>query len=173
MAELYDAIRDGISDKNFQKLYSKKKTNVNMQEDGQQQTLLHVATGEGQYDISKFLLKKGADVNLQDVNGWTALHFSASGSHFKVCELLLSQKNIVVNVPNIEQTTALHYMVRRSGEDPELYRKILKLMSDKKVQVNAQNLIGEGPLHSACLRGNVEAVRFLLEHKADPNLLTG
>jgi ankyrin repeat protein len=47
---------------------------------------------------------------------------------------------------------------------------MLKLLLEVGLEINDVSGGGSWPLHDACEQGNAEAVRFLLEHGADPNL---
>ena len=137
------------------------------------QTALHVACQGNSVEIVKLLLKKKADVNPQDRNGWTPLHCGASYGSLDVLELLLTVDDIDVGVLNKDGTSALHYLVRLSVDSTQLdlYLRVLELFVKRRGDLNSQTKHGEGALHQACLRGNVPAVKFLLEHSANINLL--
>lgn len=137
------------------------------------QTALHVACQGNFVEIVKLLLKKKADVNTQDRNGWTPLHCGASYGSLDVLELLLAVDDIDVGVLNKDGTSSLHYLVRLTvqQEQLDLYLRVLELFVRRRGDLNSQTKHGEGALHQACLRGNVPAVKFLLEHEANINLL--
>lgn len=50
-----------------------------------------------------------------------------------------------------------------------IFKKIKLKIYHKKV--NAINMFGEAPLHAACLRGTLVSVCFLLNNRADVNVL--
>ena len=57
------------------------------------QTALHVACGNDQFEIVKFLEKQGVDFSVKDNHGWSCLHFAAAGGHYETLDHLLD-KNI-------------------------------------------------------------------------------
>lgn len=73
---------------------------------------------------------------------------------------------------NKEGLSALHYLVRLSVSGPDelltLKRthQIWTLMGKKGANINRPAGDGDTPLHSASLRGNEEALRWLLSHEA-------
>lgn len=139
--------------------------------DNDGQTALHVSAQKGNLEVVKMLLTKKANVNAKDGNGWTPLHCAASTGQFKICERLLQQKNIEITNNN-DGASALFYVVRHNGQyDPIIYHNVLSLLLDRGANLNARNNFGESPLHSACLRGNIDAVRFLVLNRADLNIV--
>ena len=148
--------------------------NVN-ERDAYQQTLLHLACGAANSpEIVTLLLDKKADINVQDRNGWTPLHCSANEGHLDICEKLLKCDNIDVGVLNKDGTSVLHYLVRINPADDknkELYANILKLYIEKRGDLSSQTRHGIAPLHDASLRGNLPAVKFLIDHGAGINIL--
>lgn len=169
---LHDAVRKGLitNSKSLSKLLRKQSIN---DVDDNLQSALHVASSEGNLGVLKILVKKGGNLNLQDMNGWTPLHCAAANANLKICEFLLETKGVDVTVSTNERTTILHYLVRNAPpEELPLYLRVLNLTLERGIDADVQNKHGETPLHSACLRGNVEAVRFLLDKKAGSNVLT-
>jgi len=169
---LHDAVRKNliVNSKNLSKLLKKQHID---DVDESLQSALHVAAAEGNLPVLKLLVKKGGNLNLQDMNGWTPLHCAASNGHLKVCEYLLENKGVDACVSTNERTSVLHYLVRNAPpEEMALYLRVVSLALERGIDVDIQNKHGETPLHSACLRGNVAAVKFLLEKKAGSNALT-
>jgi ankyrin repeat protein len=142
--------------------------------DASRQTPLHLACHERNFEIIKQLVQKKASLNVQDKSGWTPLHSSANAGDFKSCEYLLRQEGFDATLTNNDGTTVLHYIVRHDvppkQEDRTTYKSVLNLLIEKGAEVNAQTRHGEAPIHQACLKGNREAVKFLLKHKANVNL---
>mmetsp|Transcript_18517 Transcript_18517/g.71491 ORF Transcript_18517/g.71491 Transcript_18517/m.71491 type:complete len:998 (+) Transcript_18517:179-3172(+) len=142
--------------------------------DKDQQTVLHIAASSGNLGLVQLLLKK-VPVNAKDVNGWTALHCAANGAHFAVCEALLMHKNIDATVLNNELTGPLMYLARQTDSKVNNrvsdYLRVMKLMVENKADVNAINEFGESPLHTACWKGNIYSVQFLLNNHANVNKL--
>ena len=117
----------------------------------------------------------GSDVNAVDSNGWTPLHCAARRGHLEVVLALLQTNDINVNMVNKEGLSALHYLVRLniSGADELLtlttVNQIWTLMGTKGANINLPAGDGDTPLHSASLRGNEEAIRWLLSREVNLN----
>lgn len=134
---------------------------------------LHLAAQEGRIDLIRGLLSKGANINCQDNNGWTPLHSAASNQQFKACSVLLESRDIDPTTTNNEGTSALHYLVRAVPTEEILaFETVLHQFTRRGADLNIQNKYGEAPLHSACMKGNEIAVRFILEKQADSNIMT-
>ena len=56
----------------------------------------------------------------------------------------------------------------QENPDQESITELLLKASD--IEIDAQNSVGQTPLHVACARGNWNVVRMLLEHGASPNI---
>jgi uncharacterized protein len=141
--------------------------------DQYQQTPLHVACQAEQTEIVKLLLKKRANVNSKERNGWTPLHCGAQCGSLDIIELLLNEDAIEVGELNKDGTSALHYLVRHIQQTPaqdERYKRLLRSYIAKRGDINSQSKHGEGAFHQACYRGNLTAVKFLIENNADINL---
>eukprot|EP01104_Vermistella_antarctica_P014246 TRINITY_DN4445_c0_g1_i1.p1 TRINITY_DN4445_c0_g1~~TRINITY_DN4445_c0_g1_i1.p1 ORF type:complete len:1074 (+),score=331.75 TRINITY_DN4445_c0_g1_i1:171-3392(+) len=165
---VFKAIRNGKSKEDVAKHISR--SNVN-ERDADGQSLLHIAVNRNSYDVVKLLISKKADINGQDDSGWTPLHCAASIGSFRICEILLQTKGIEIRL-NKDGNSPLVYLVRQGGtEEIYQYLNVLQLMVDKGADVNARNRNGEAPLHSACIRGNLDSVRFLLQNNANVNMV--
>jgi ankyrin repeat protein len=136
-------------------------------------SLLHsaVRTQEGTQDeerarILRFFLVSGECYNnsmpldLQNSQGWTALKLAARKNLEKCVEVLIDH-DANPDLPDHEAYTALHNAVG----NPD----ILKMLSTKSKNLNAQNKDGETPLYLAAERGLAESALMLLEYGADPN----
>jgi ankyrin repeat protein len=122
----------------------------------------------GHYDVAGFLLEKGADPNLADETGRTALYSAVdfhtmpqdnrpaprvTGNRLTAMDLvkLLVQKGANVNAPLHKQ---------------QPYRAKLDRGDDTMLTTGAT------PVLRAAKAGDVEVIRFLLAHGADPKLAT-
>jgi ankyrin repeat protein len=78
-----------------------------------------------------------------------------------------------LDTTNAEGQTALVYLCKMGGEDwkktPEAYLKLLKLILSKNVKINAKDKYGFTPLLWACINGNFDFVKALIEADADLN----
>ena len=99
-------------------------------------------------------------LDLQNSQGWTALKLAARKNLEKCVEVLIDH-DANPDLPDHEAYTALHNAVG----NPD----ILKMLSTKSKNLNAQNKDGETPLYLAAERGLAESALMLLEYGADPN----
>ncbi len=78
-----------------------------------------------------------------------------------------------LNTINVEGQTALLYLCKMSGEDweetPEKYLELLQLLIFKKAKPNVKDKYGFTPLLWACINGNFDFVKTLVEAGADLN----
>lgn len=116
---------------------------------------LHVAAGLGQRDMVEFLLKQGANVNAQDIRGTPILGAVGNG-HDDVVALLLAHK---------ADTAATMQVLPSYWEHPKT-RRILTLLLDAGVDLNAQGPDGRTALDSVLGLGEEEKVLLLLSRGA-------
>ena len=121
-----------------------------------------VAIQNGHYDVANFLVEKGADVNLANEKGWNPLY------------LTVKHRNIetgTIPVPNQDQAT-----------------NFINVLLDHKVNVNARvkanteirngqratwlNEAGGTAFLRAALCGDIEIMKLLVAHGADPKIAT-
>jgi len=144
------------------------------------QTSLHRAASHNDTTEIAARLAQGADVNALDKSGWTPLHCAARAGAFSSILALLDSDAINVNMVNKEGLTALHYLVSIGAttsvndiHEMALYYECLQRMGKKGVNVNLPGTDGEMPLHSVAVRGNEDALRWLIEHHARVNGISG
>ncbi len=124
------------------------------------------------YDaFAQILIEHGADINLADNDNRSPLNTAAGNYCVKILRVLL-QRNAQVNSRDLNGKTALH--VAAGGNihaKPENERKIADtiqaLLAAGAEQVAAVN--GLTPLHYACNKRNIEAIRLLLQAGAQVN----
>ncbi|XP_021749740.1 protein ACCELERATED CELL DEATH 6-like [Chenopodium quinoa] len=76
------------------------------------QNILHVAAGDGQDDVVKYLLGRPCNeveemINAKDIDGNTPLHLATMGYHFKVVFTLTSDERVMLMLQNMQGFTAL------------------------------------------------------------------
>ena len=105
----------------------------------------------------KQLLEEGADVNVKDEKGRTALMFASWYSHKEVVKQLL-EKGADVDAEDIYGKTALMYASEKG------HKEIVELLkSYEAIRDIAEKLL------NACVIGDLEKVKQLLEKGADVN----
>ena len=119
-----------------------------------------------------YLLDRGANIEVADTAGTTPILLAAAGLYFETTSVLL-KRGAKVNAttgPN-----ALMLAINHSRPDKESASiKIMKLLIDKGIDVNFQNVQGVSPLMVACGWGvipkSTQRARLLLEKGAKVEL---
>lgn len=127
----------------------------------------------GAVAIVSMLREFGFDCDDVDHRGWTPLHCSTAVGELQTSEYLICS-NADVAAQNTSGTTPLHLIVRftPSAACRQAYDDLLLSMVTAAPSLAMVNHLGETPLHQAALRGNLPAMRALLEGGAAANALT-
>jgi ankyrin repeat protein len=112
----------------------------------------------------KQLLKDGADVNASQGDGMTALHWAALNGDAELAQMLLYAGANVGAKTRIGGFTPLHLAAQIGNA------AVIAPLVASGAQVNAATSTGATPLMEAAHSGSAEAVRILIENKADPNV---
>ncbi len=164
--------------------------------DGWSRTPFLLAVAAGEVAIARALVEHGSDMEAVGHCAATALHLAAEYDRVEMIRWLVGEGFVVDGVDSFGHT-ALESAVSSDSlgaaavlmelganvgvRDPQDYGLIhrvpfgrslgmLKLLLAAGLEVNDVSGGGSWPLHDACEQGNTEAVRFLLEHGADPDL---
>ena len=115
-------------------------------------------------DAISFLLKHGADVDSRDGDYCTPLHLAASQESLEVAQILL-EHGANIESRNDKGQTPLHMAcdIHESAD-------VAQLLSECGANVNARDNNLDTPLLAAVRKLNVDAVRILLAHGAEPNV---
>lgn len=103
-------------------------------------TPLHVAAHNGKLEVATALLLAGGTRDSKSLKGLTPLHLAAEGGHASVAHALLSTSCPEVGNPDTTE------------------QEVWSL-------VNAQDSIGQFPLHHAASKGNTDVIETLLQAK--------
>src|SRR6185503_8457317 len=157
-------------------------------------TPLMLAAREGNVEMARILADAGADVNAVAGDGKTALALSIFNGNYEVASLLVDRK-ADVNKADAQRFTPLFWAVdRRNMEtapnfpwmvtaDPmPLIRKLLDAGADPNALVNntprarmregSPRIVFATALMRAAFAGDLELVKLLLAHGADPKVVS-
>ena len=121
--------------------------------------------------LTKMLLNLGADLNSKDNHGATLFLRSFRYNRRAIVDYINFLIKEGANVRDKDDcgNTALHLAVARNYS-----MEIIKPLIDKGLDVNAVNVYGETPLHSAMAKGNkrvINVIKLLFENGATGNVL--
>lgn len=101
----------------------------------------------------------GADVNQQDAEGNTPLLLACKYNHLDLVDMLVRVEEIKINLANCNGETALH--VACAGHMTPIVTTLLSFGAD----VRCKNKIGHTPVFKACMFGDEEVLKLLLDDK--------
>ncbi|XP_063913028.1 uncharacterized protein LOC135129711 [Zophobas morio] len=120
---------------------------------------------EGYRRIIQLVLESGLDVNARLEHGLTAFQLSCRHGNYEITKMLLDFGSSV-NLVDMRDNTALQCAV----ELQKVNLDIIKLLTEKGVDVNAQNKFGMTALQLACQQGVYENAKMLLDFGASINI---
>jgi ankyrin repeat protein len=120
------------------------------------------AAMKGDVAAVKALIQQKADVNAPQADGATALQWAAYDNNLPLADVLLAA-GADVKKANREGATPM-YLASIRGSAP-MIEKLLKAGSDP----NEAGPQGESPLMLAARNGNLDAIKVLIDHKANVN----
>ena len=145
---LYKAIK-GNDLKTVKKLVAQG-ADITFADDFTGQNALHHAACFHSMDVFQWLLDQGMEIHTIDKFGNTVLHllFDLSGAGYY-------GKNM---------DTGEFYCSHKTKSKPETILKMVKYLTDRKVNINAKNQHGMTPVRLAVCFGYLEIVKYLVEH---------
>ncbi len=101
-----------------------------------------------------------------DENGNSLIHYVAAGGYHELMPLLL-EKSVAIKLKNNDQQTPLHLAALNNHS--KTVDSLLKFHQEKN-KVNNKDKDGNTALHYAAMHGNIDMMRDLLLHGANPYL---
>ncbi|MBT5093387.1 MAG: hypothetical protein HOM21_04045 [Halobacteriovoraceae bacterium] len=143
-------------------------------------TTLHLAANYGDPEVIKLFIERPEfELNTVTSNGATALIIAAMRGQFSaVEELVKAGADPNRKMKKLEKATALHYAAlagdknpRTSGEDENYWKirygkTVVELLKAPNIKVNVLDEDGNAALFNACLSGNFDGVKALLERNS-------
>lgn len=134
-------------------------------------TPMHDAAGSGSPEaaaIIRLLAEHGANVVIRNAQGATPLHRAAELSSFEACSVLLSMSANPKATTDVG-ATPLHLVASYVTNPTTPVAKVIDLLLDHGVDVDARDEMGYTPLHRAAKNGSPRAFAALLKRGADPS----
>jgi len=117
---------------------------------------------------ANFILQKGADINYVRVGGMPIITQVLNRKMWEVAEWLLSFRPNLSFKDYVNKKSCLHILIELAGNDTRLL-KLLHLLLTQGANPNDMDSEGNTPLHKACEKTWTDAVRLLIQSRADPN----
>lgn len=137
-------------------------------QDSQGRTALHRAASEGKIDVVRLLLDRGAHIDTKANNGATALFNTVQYGKFPILQLLI-ERHAQVDLPDASQNTPLMIASEGNGYMPNNAPMVVALLA-AGAHIDSVDAQGRSALYRASSEGKVDAMRVLLDQKANPNL---
>ncbi|KAG2183084.1 hypothetical protein INT44_006065 [Umbelopsis vinacea] len=139
--------------------YALKYDDSHCPEDKQGGSSLHLAAGDGNFELVKHLLLQDAAVNAKNNMLRTPLHPAADNGRTEVVQLLLEHE-AAVDAQDEILDTPLHLAAN------EGHKEVVQLLLEHGAIADVKNEYLETALHRAAANGHTEVVKLLLEHDA-------
>jgi ankyrin repeat protein len=137
-------------------------------QDSRGRTALYRAAAEGKTDAARLLLDKKANPNQQANDGASPLLEAVTFGKMQTVQLLLD-RGAEVDRADASANTPLMVAAEGTAYMPNNAPFVAALLT-ANAKIDAQDSRGRSPLYRASAEGKEEALRLLLDKKANPNL---
>ncbi|XP_046569110.1 protein VAPYRIN-like [Haliotis rubra] len=121
-------------------------------------TPVMIAAEGGRRELVDLLVRRGCDLSLTDDDGNTILHVASIKGHLKIVRYILSKKTVDVNITGHCTRTAV-MVAARFG-----HRKVFDVLVKNGSDLSTVDSDGNNSLHTACIGGHVEIVKYILNN---------
>lgn len=126
---------------------------------------LHLAVCNSDVSMTKLLLQEGANCE-QEWRGTPPIHQACKDRRFEITQLLLDAGASAISL-DAKQEQPLHAILSIGSPMPDV-SGLIDLLISRGADINARTRTDKTPLHLSCDQDNVDNVRALLVHGADP-----
>ena len=112
---------------------------VNVKEEGSDQTPLHVAAQTGNVEVCRCLLDKGADLHAKDDKKNLPIHIAAFYGNAEVVDLFASLDPSLVREKNVNGNTPMHCLMNGRPSSSDQRANVFKVLQDHGADVNETN----------------------------------
>lgn len=127
------------------------------------ETLLHIACEKGYLDLAKILFELKVDINARSIGNESCLHLACTSGNLELVKWLVEDCKIDINILNIQKYTAFNIACSHG------HLAIAKFLLQQNPGIKLH-----GELHKACLKGNLNIVKWLIEeHNLDISYKNG
>ncbi|XP_048246285.1 uncharacterized protein LOC124127331 isoform X2 [Haliotis rufescens] len=131
------------------------RADVNCRGGGGRTPVMAAALG-GHRDVVELLVNEGADVSLVDKDGNNILHQACRGGDVETVKFVLSLHVVDINSRGWRSRTPVVSAALRR------HRDVVEFLVSEGADVSLVDEYGDNILHLACMRGNLETVKFAL-----------
>lgn len=137
--------------------------------DVQDSTPLHLAATYNNYNVANLLLRKKANPRSFDKDHRTPLHEACLEGHFSIARLILTEserefgQEYVSNIMRDKDDDGSTPLLLAVGSGRS---EIVKMLLERKDNVNTRNKMLVHPVHSAARTGDLEILKILVKHNA-------
>jgi len=166
---LHRAIMKGKTKKVFRYLSQRNKSKKINKQDVNGRCALHLVAASGNVDLLRLILNmENVQVEIKDEKGRTPFFIACQHNHLQCMKEVVTHGASAKSRDN-DSETPLHYLVNNYKED--LMPVIDYLIDECNIFIDGKNGHGYTPMHLVAKHGHTELIQYLIEHKADINLL--
>ena len=139
------------------------------QQNSKKDTALHIVCRMSKLQFLEMLTStSGINPTLLNLGGDAAIHIACMNSRLESLKVILSCESCDPNQQNSKGDTALHIVcTMRTGDEVQFLEV---LTSAPGINPTLLNLVGNAPIHTACMNSTLESLKVLLScESCDPN----